>query len=321
VKLEEEYGLRIAVIGAGALGTVFGGFLARAGHDVDLLGRPWHLDRVAQEGLLIEGIWGEHRVSNCRVCTDLDQLSEGYDLVLFSVKSFDTAAVALQAKRAVGEGTLVLSLQNGLGNIETLAEIFGPTRCGAGRVIFGAEIIEPGRVRVTVCADDVVLGPVSPDAPNSERIRTVAELIRSAGIPCRYESEVQAYLWAKAIYNCALNPLGALLGVNYGALADRPETRAVINAVIREVFAVAVARDVLLPWKTADEYLNSFYGQLVPPTREHRPSMLQDLERGRRTEIEALNGRVVGYGREASVSTPVNETIANLIRFRGQTHG
>lgn len=111
---------------------------------------------------------------------------------------------------------------------------------------------------------------------------------------------VLSYVWAKAIFNCVLNPLGALLGVDYGTLADSAETRAVMDAIINECFAVS--RD--------------FYEKLLPPTGDHRPSMLRDIERGRRTEIEALNGMIVRYGRREGIPTPVNEMISHLVRFR-----
>lgn len=309
------YMLKVAVVGAGALGSVFGGFLAGVGHKVDLLGRSWHLDWVAEKGLRIDGIWGDLRVDKCRPVTRPADLASDYDLVLVCVKSYDTASTVRDCRHAVGERTTVVSLQNGLGNIPVLTGLFGPERCAAGRVIFGAEIIKPGRVRVTVCADDVVLGPVS-GASAAEAIRRAAGVINRAGIPCRYEEKVLSYIWAKAIYNCALNPLGALLGVDYGTLADSAAARAVMDDVIRECFAIAGARGIEMPWDSAEAYLADFYEKLVPPTRDHRPSMLQDIERGRRTEIEALNGMIVRYGRETGVPTPVNEMISHLIRFR-----
>lgn len=309
--------MNVLVFGAGALGSVFGGFLARAGNDVVLVGRPWHLDAVAEAGLVIEGIWGTHRVSYARVARSTADLDGPFDLILVTVKSYDTATAAEAIRRLVGGGTLVVSLQNGLGNAEVLAAGVGRDRCAAGRVIFGAEITEPGRVRVTVCADDVVIGPAFPGAGRAlhASIARAVAAIREAGIPCRAVEDVQPYIWAKAFYNCALNPLGALLGTDYGSLSDSPHTRVIMDHIIREAFAVARARGVGLPWSDADAYLRDFYTRMLPPTRDHRPSMLQDLERGRRTEIDALNGRIVTYGRESGIPTPYNEVITHLMRF------
>ena len=227
--------MHILVFGAGALGSVFGGFLARAGNNVVLVGRPWHLDAVTKEGLLIEGIWGEHRVSNLQVVYDLAELQEPFALILVTVKAYDTSPAARAIQPFVGPGTLVVSLQNGLGNAEILAASVGKEKCAAGRVIFGAEIVTPGRVQVTVCADDVVIGPALPGAGPALRhsIARAVAMIKEAGIPCRAVEDVQPYLWAKAFYNCALNPLGALLGVNYGRLHDNPHTRHILNGVMR----------------------------------------------------------------------------------------
>ncbi|NLO90004.1 MAG: ketopantoate reductase family protein [Clostridia bacterium] len=309
--------MRIAVLGAGANGSVFGGFLAKAGHEVSLLGRKKHMDAVKKGGLRIEGIWGEHLISHIKTADDESLLQPGYDLILITVKSYDTESMAPLAAKLLGKQGLVVSLQNGLGNEEILAREIGGEKCALGRVIFGAEVTAPGRVKVTVCADDVVLGPIKGDYPGEclKRIEKAASLINEAGIPCRYSGEVHKYIWAKVLYNCALNPLGALLGVNYGTLGDSPYARKIMDQMVREIFAVAEALGVELFWSRAEDYLREFYGNLLPPTKDHRPSMLQDIERGRRTEIDYLNGKIVEYGRGAGVDTPVNCCIADLVRF------
>lgn len=125
-----------------------------------------------------------------------------------------------------------------------------------------------------------------------------------------------ACVWAKVLYNAPLNPLGALLRVHYGALGEDDDLRAIMDQVIDETFAVAGARGVRLDWPSADAYRETFYGSLLPSTYVHRSSMLQDLERGRRTEIDAINGRVWEYGRELGVPTPVNELMTRMMRWR-----
>jgi len=309
--------LRIAVLGAGAIGSVFGGFLAKAGHEVTLLGRKRHMDAVKKWGLRIEGIWGEHLISHLKPADHESLLQPGYDLILITVKSYDTESMASLGAKLLGEQGLVVSLQNGLGNEEILEREIGREKCALGRVIFGAEITAPGRVKVTVSADDVVLGPLKGDYPKEclKRIERAASVINESGIPCRYSGDVYKYIWAKVLYNCALNPLGALLGVNYGALGDSPYTRKIMDEIIKEIFAVAESLGVELFWTRAEDYIREFYGNLLPPTKDHRPSMLQDIERGRRTEIDYLNGKIVEYGSGAGVETPVNRCIADLVRF------
>ena len=131
----------------------------------------------------------------------------------------------------------------------------------------------------------------------------------AAGIPAAYCDDIRAALWGKVLYNAALNPLGALLGVHYGALGEQAHTRAIMDAVIDEAFAVAGAEGVQLPWASAAEYRAVFYGRLLPSTFHHRSSMLQDLERGRATEIDAINGQVWQRGAAHGIVTPVNEVL------------
>jgi len=141
-------------------------------------------------------------------------------------------------------------------------------------------------------------------------------LLSESGIPCRFDENIQALIWAKAFYNCALNPLGALFGMNYGQLADNQNARLIMEQVISEAFKVALSRKIALPWDSPGRFLEAFYRDMVPPTRNHRPSMLQDLERGRLTEIDALNGRISSWAEKAGLSVPVNETITRLIKIK-----
>ena len=156
--------MRILVLGAGAIGSVLGGFLARAGHDVTLLGRAWHLDAVRDHGLRISGLWGEHWVKRLSVATRPEEVAAQppFDWVFVCVKSPQTAEAAAQLPAWLGPKTLVCAFQNGLGNYETLLRTVPAERLALGRVIFGVELA-PGHVRVTVFADEVLIG--SPDAP------------------------------------------------------------------------------------------------------------------------------------------------------------
>src|SRR5262249_23951017 len=142
------------------------------------------------------------------------------------------------------------------------------------------------------------------------------EQLAAAGIPAAYCDDIQAALWGKVLYNAALNPLGALLGVHYGALGDDPHTRAIMDAVIDETFAVACSEGVQFPWASADTYRDLFYGRLVPSTFHHRSSMLQDRERGRATEVDAINGEVWRRGRAHGIVTPVNAVLTRLVHAR-----
>ncbi|MFQ5665308.1 MAG: ketopantoate reductase family protein [Candidatus Binatia bacterium] len=309
---------RVLIAGAGALGSVFGGFLRLAEHRVTLLGRAAHIEAIAGDGLWIEGLWGTRHATALELATEARQLRGPFDAVLVTVKSYDTRAIAPAVAPLLAADGVMISLQNGLGNADALAAAVGAGRVLAGRVIFGAETVAPGRVRVTVCADSVLIGAwcAGGDARLDAQAREWAERFAAAGIPSVYCDDICAALWGKVLYNAALNPLGALLGVHYGALGENADTRAIMDAVIDEAFAVARGEGVTLPWDSAAGYRAVFYDRLVPSTFHHRSSMLQDIEHGRPTEIDAINGEVWKRGAARGIVTPVNELLTRLVRAR-----
>jgi 2-dehydropantoate 2-reductase len=227
---------------------------------------------------------------------------------------FATQEACRQLRGRLAPQGLIVSMQNGLGNLEIIAQEFGKSRTIGARVIFGAQVIRPGLVTVTVYAAPVLLGALDPELPGGKLSRVAADLNR-AGIPTEVVAEIIPHLWDKVLYNCALNPLGAILGAPYGALGGDPETRDLMWLIIDEIYGVARARGIALHHSEAAGYFHHFLENLVPPTAAHWPSMWQDLQAGRRTEIEALNGAICRYGRETGVATPYNETMSRLIRF------
>jgi 2-dehydropantoate 2-reductase len=310
-------GLRVLVAGAGAVGSVLGGCLAAAGHGVTLLGREAHLAAIADVGLAIEGMWGERQVRDVALASRVADLEAPFDAILLTVKAYDTAGMLAATAGLVAADGCVIALQNGLGNVEQVVAAVGADRALGGRVIFGAALPRPGVARVTVFADPIAIGAaVSGSSTAEARARAWAERFATAGIPTEYTVALQAHLWTKVFYNAALNPLGALFGQPYGALAADADARAIMDAVFDEGFAVAAARGVVPLVRSADAYRELFYGRLVPSTAHHRSSMLQDLERGRRTEIDAINGCIWRFGRDAGIPTPVNATMTRLVRWR-----
>ncbi len=307
--------MNILVMGAGAIGSVFGGFLAKAGHAVTLIGRPRHMEGIADEGVKITGIWGDHTVRNLSALTSLPRETD-VDLILLTVKSYQTEAAMEEVRCTLPGNAPVLSLQNGLGNVETIASAVGPDRTLGGRVIFGAEIPKPGTVKVTVIADAVAVGPIGGSAIPFEKAEEIARTIDAAGIPCRAVHEIERYLWGKVLYNVALNAPAAVLGINYGKLLESEATMKLMGEIISEAFAVAEAQGVKLDWDTPEEYRETLFHRLLPPTASHFPSMLQDIQKGKQTEIDALNGALVRLGEENGIATPVNKTLTRLIRYK-----
>jgi len=305
--------MRYLVLGAGALGSVFGGLLARKGHDVSFVGMDDHLRAMQQKGLRITGIWGESYIEKIHAYYGVRELDGTYDIVFFSVKSYLTKEVIKQVLPFIHKDTLVFSIQNGLGNWESIAEAVGWERTIGARIIFGAEISEPGTARVTVYADKVFIGSPAGEAP-SERIKKVCRHLNDAGIPTDTTNEIYTYIWGKVLYNSALNPLGAILNVPYGFLKDVPEIRELIQKIIQEIFAVAKAKGVRLSYESPEEYYRFLMDTQLPPTSTHRSSMLQDMEKGRLTEIDSLNGAISRYGRELNIPTPANDVLTKIIK-------
>ncbi len=308
--------MRILVMGAGALGSVAGGFMARAGHEVCLVGRAPHVRCISEQGLSIEGIWGRHQTGPLAACTRVEELTQReFDLILVAVKSYDTHEAARQIAPLVSPDTWVCSYQNGLGNTEAIAQEVGWEHVLGARVIFGARIIEPGRVEVTVIAAPTAIGGYGGDAAEKAARKTAAAM-DEALLPTQFTNCIRTVLWSKVAYNCALNPLSALLNVPYGALAEIGHTRGIMNDVVHELYRVAAAMEIPLAPATAGEYLDAFYTQLLPPTAAHYASMREDLVQGRRTEVDALNGAIARFGKDKQIACPINAMLTGLVHAR-----
>jgi 2-dehydropantoate 2-reductase len=294
--------LSILVFGTGALACLFGARLARAGHTVTLAG-TWAdaLAVLQRSGIQVEDADGHWR-ARVRAVRLGGTLPEA-DLVLVLVKSYNTPAVAPLLTRTLRPDGDVLTLQNGLGNRETLEQALGrPVLVGVTTA--GATLLGPGRIRAhrapTTLGDD-----------GAGRAARVAALFREAGLDSSVSPDIDRLLWRKLAANCAINPLSALLGVPNGALLESAEHRATLESAAREVAAVAAARGLDLGEDPA-----ALAGHVAQATAENRSSMLQDLERGAPTEIEAINGAVAREGRRLGVPTPVNEALAEAVRAR-----
>ena len=313
--------MNILVLGAGAIGSVFGGFLARSGNRVILYGREHCVSAINNRGLFIEGIWGSHHVTGIKGYSSLQKIvrSEGrlFDLTLLTVKSYDTKNVMHSYLNTFGKANLTVSLQNGLGNLEIIAGLLGKGKAIGGRVIFGAESLEPGRVKITVYADKVVLGSLEEGVP-LEKVKEVALLFDRSGIPTTWTGEIEKHIWGKVLYNSTLNALSCLLEVNYGKLLDNVQTKTIMEDIVEELFIVLDKKKIAVDWDTAGAYRSHLFTKLIPPTRDHFSSMLQDIRHGKKTEIDALNGKVVALAEEMGIDLPVNRVLTALVKGKKQ---
>lgn len=354
---------RVVVFGTGAMASLFGARLAASPSvDVTLTG-TWQaaIDEIASDGITL--VDGEDEWTVPAAAAPLGQTGVGADLVVVLTKAYRTRAIAPHAARAVGAGGAVLTLQNGLGNPEALAEHIGVRRVVVGVTSMGASLLAPGRVRLGGTGD-TVLGPVpagsrvppaamapSRDAatasslgqgPDGAGVKTTgsdqggnsiaqaaakrhkahsgaspaaaALVLTAAGFPTRVVSDMLPHVWLKLAVNCAINPLSALLHVPNGALLSEPQPRATLERAAREAGRVAAAAGIDLGEDPAEAAV-----RVARLTSANRSSMLQDLERGAPTEIEAITGAVVAAARRLGTRTPVNEYLYGRIRMLEET--
>jgi 2-dehydropantoate 2-reductase len=208
---------------------------------------------------------------------------------------------------------LIVIMQNGWGNDQPYLTYFDPSAIYNARVITGFQRSTPNSSRITVHTAPILIGSLhgfssAPAAP-------LSEAITASGIPSEATDEVGKALWAKMLYNCTLNPLGAILKVPYGKLADCPSTVSIMNRLIEETFAVMQAAGYETFWETPSDYQKDFYGTLVPDTYAHRSSTLQDIEKKQKTEIETLTGCILRMGKKYGVPAPTHQIIYEQILF------
>lgn len=306
---------QVAVVGAGAVGCYYGGMLARAGAPVTLVGRPAHVEAIERDGLQLETLRFTERV-RLAASTDI-AAARGAELVLFCVKSNDTEDAARQLAPMLAAHAVLLSMQNGVDNLERLRlHVRGPAFAAA--VYVAAAMAGPGHVRHTG-RGDLVIGALPPDDPAAARpaLEQVAGWLQCAGIPCAVLDNVEGELWAKLLINCAYNAISALGRARYRRIGASPAALGVMQEAVREVIAVAQAGGVRLPEGDLVEQARSIATSMAGATS----STAQDIARGKRTEIDHLNGYVVRRGEALGVAAPVNRTLHALVRLLEEAEG
>src|SRR5262245_409757 len=300
---------RVAVVGAGAVGGYFGGMLARAGADVTLIGRPVHVEVWNRDGLFVDSVNFQERI---RVAASTDvAASADADLVLFSVKSLDTVETARQLARFVRSDASIVSLQNGVDNVDRIRTAAGLDPIAAV-VYVASSMPAPGHIK-HAGRGDLLIGdlPGRTGPPREADIARVSSLFEAAGVPCRISPDVQADLWTKLITNVGLNGISAVVHSTYGDVVTIPESRETIRLLVNECVAVARASGVSIPDNDFAAMVLQFAERVGPVFS----STAQDLERGKPTEIDALNGFVVRRGAELGVPTPVNQSIVAFVKL------
>lgn len=307
----------IAVVGAGAVGSFFGAMLARAGHRVTLIGRAAHVEAIQREGLRLQ-MAGRTELIRVAASTDLGAV-RGADLVLFSVKSTDTDAVARSLAPLLAPQAAVLSLQNGVENAALIGRHLAQTVVSA--VVYVATAMPGPGIVAHHGRGDLVIGAASGSSSRdpglSARLQGLVDLFASAAVPVRISPDVMAELWTKLMVNCAYNAVSGLAQAPYASLAALPAVVELQQAVVREVVALAAAEGVDLPLDAALEAM----ARIAVAMPGQHSSTAQDMARRRPSEIDHLNGFVARRGRERGVPTPVNQALFALVKLVEAGHG
>ncbi|MDB5803138.1 MAG: panE [Betaproteobacteria bacterium] len=306
--VENKQGLRVAVLGAGAVGCFFGGMLARAGHPVTLIGRPVHVDAFRAGGLHFEGLSFDEHVQ-VEASTEARAV-EGAQLVLFSVKSTDTESAAREIAPWLAADAVVLNLQNGVDNTERIAaHVKQPVFPAA--VYVATAMAGPGHLKHHG-RGDLVIGSLrgAADAQEAAQLERIRAAFVAAGVPVTVSDNVAGALWGKLVVNCAYNAISALGQMPYGRMIESVGIRQVMTDVVGEVLAVAAARGV----RMAPDTLQAVLG-LAQSMSTQFSSTAQDLARERPTEIDHLNGFIVRQGEALSVPVPANRALHALVKL------
>ncbi len=292
--------MKVAVMGAGAVGCYYGGMLARAGHDVTLIARPQHVEAIIRDGLRMQTRTIDEAV-RLSASSEVSAVC-GADLVLFCVKSTDTESAGALLREHLAPGALVLCLQNGVDNADRLRAVLPGVNVAAAVVYVATEMAGPGHVRHHG-RGELVIEPVAGSAP-------LAQALIEAAVPTEVSDNVRGALWAKLVINCAYNAVSAIAQSPYGKNVVSPGIEDVMRDAVAECLAVAQAEGVQIPGD-----IHAAVQQIGASMASQSSSTAQDLARGKPTEIDYLNGLIVRLGQAHNIPTPVNRTLWALVKL------
>ncbi len=311
--------MKVLIYGGGAVGLGIASCLLKSKIALDIIARENTVRALCKSGLARTGIFGDYSAQPCGFSgyTSVTDLPKGiYDYILVCTKSFDSAAAAQdlsEHRELFGENTRIVLFQNGWGNAEKFLPFFDKRQIYSARVITGFTRTKDNEVTITVHADSIHIGSLfGGDLSCIEKLR---KAIDKGDIPCEETEHIEKDLWAKMLYNCALNGLGAILNVPYGVLGEYEFTRKIMKGVTEEVFAVMQGSGYETYWQRPNDFLDVFYEKLLPDTAEHKSSTLQDIAAKKRTEIDALNGAVIKLAEDCDIEVPYNSVVYNIIKF------
>jgi 2-dehydropantoate 2-reductase len=298
--------LRIVVLGAGAIGSLFGGLLSEAGLEVTLIGRPPHIEAIREHGLRIDAVKGK-KIIRISAETDVSAVKGEVDIVLCTVKAYDTKQAAADAKALMNGESLFVCMQNGLDVEKEAADTLGEANVVRGVTNNGALIIKPGYVKHTGVGDTLI------GLPNKRlmvKMEKLTQALNRAGLPTKITDDISRVVWSKVLINLGINAIGAITRLRNGDLLLSHDLMDLMRSAIEE--GLTVAEGLKISFR--DEDIISKTYQIARATAQNKNSMLQDVEKGRRTEIDFINGAIVRLGKRIGVPTPINDALTALIK-------
>ncbi len=308
--------MKILVIGAGGVGIGLATSVASQGAEVSIYARGETAKAIKENGIKRTGLFTHYEVKDIPVYEKYEDIPKNdFDYIFITSKTTANEDIAKNLndhRDILKDSTKIIIFQNGFGNDDYYLEYFTKKQVFCARVITGFTRPERHVSEVTVYTEPILLGSLQKEDPKD--LQEIADLITESGINCEITYEVDKYLWAKMLYNCTLNPLGAILDVTYGQLTENPYTLEIMNSIIDEIFEVIKASPYETLWENSDDYKDIFYSKLVPDTYNHYSSTHQDIQRKIPTEIDSLNGKVIQLGEANNINVNTNKVIYNLIK-------
>jgi 2-dehydropantoate 2-reductase len=299
--------MHVLILGAGAIGSLLGARLAGTQARVSLFSTDRaHIEAIRQAGLFIEQLDGSLTNHPLSAFYEAGRLPADPDLIVVCVKSYATEAAVAGIRHLQRPSTVFLTLQNGIGNWETIAGLTGWGSVLAGTTALGATRVAPGRIRHGGNGPTLI---GEPNGPASERTGAIVRLFREAGLEAGESDDVERLIWEKLIINAGINAVTALTGIRNGGIAESAQASAVCRAAVEEAVLVARARGLDIGTDMANRVL-----EVAGATARNRSSMGQDVDGRQRTEIDAINGAVVRFAKQAGIDVPVNRVLTGLVK-------
>lgn len=310
--------MNVLVIGAGAVGIGLAASMLSQNAKVSLFARGETARAIKENGIERCGLFEHYSFGKDEVIVyesyeDIPKDTFEYVFITSKTTANDDISKNLnENKQILKDNFKIIIFQNGFGNDEAYLRFFDKTEVFSARLITGFARPKRHVSEVTVYTEPILIGSLQNQDPSD--LKPIADMITDSGINCELTDEVDKYLWAKMLYNCALNPLGAILDVTYGKLTENEYTIEIMNKILDEIFEVLKASEYETLWDNSDEYKDIFYSKLVPDTYNHYSSTHHDIKMKIKTEIDSLTGKVIELGERNNVDVSTNKIIYNLIK-------